>query len=180
MANSLQEQLLKAGLVSEAQLNRSKKQDHRAKKRSGKRSQGSEVRSQAERQRQLKAEQDKALNAKKEAQQRQRELRLQIRELVLSNAQPLEGVEVPYNVVKNGKIRRIYVTAAQRTQLAAGTLAVTTAKGRHHVIPRDTAQRIHDIMPEYFVFTAQPQDDDAANDADDPYARFKVPDDLMW
>lgn len=180
MANSLQEQLLKAGLVSEAQLNRSKKQDHRSKKRSGKRNAASDTRAEAERQRQRKAEQDRALNAKKEAQSRHKELRLQIRELVLSNAQSLEGADVPYNVVKNGRIRRIYVTAEQRSKLAAGSLAVTTAKGRHQVIPVQTAQRIHELMPEYFVFTAAADADQDGPAEDDPYAGFKVPDDLMW
>ncbi len=180
MANSLQEQLLKAGLVSEAQLNRSKKQEHRSKKRSGKRNQPSDARVQAKQQRQHKAEQDRALNAKREAEQKQKELRLQVRELVLSNAQSLEGADVPYNVVKKGRIRRIYVTADQRTQLADGKLAVTTAKGRHHVIPLGTAQRIRELLPEYFVFVASA--DEAAEPAseDDPYAEFKVPDDLMW
>lgn len=181
MANSLQEQLLKAGLVSEAQLNRSKKQEHRSKKkRGGGRGQPSASSTQAQKDAQRKGEQDRALNAKKEAERKANELRLQIRELVLSNAQSREGADVPYHVVRKGRIRKIYVTAAQRDQLAAGTLAVTTARGRHHVIPLQTAQRVAELMPEYFVYIAASDEPSSQPAADDPYAEYTVPDDLMW
>jgi uncharacterized protein YaiL (DUF2058 family) len=181
MANSLQEQLLKAGLVSETQLNKSKKQEHRAKKRgSGRKTSEAAKAAVAQRQRQ-KAEQDAALNAKREAKQKEQELRLQIREMVLSNALPVEaGADVPYNMVRNGRIRRIYVTAAQRDQIVAGTLAVATARGRHHLIPVAVAERISALMPSYFVFRAEAEAAPDEPDENDPYAEFKVPDDLTW
>jgi len=179
MANSLQDQLLKAGLVSEAQLNSSKKQEHRSKKRSGSRKKPGAGSAEVAQRQQRKADQDKALNAKKERERQANELRLQIRELVLSNAESLAGADVPYNVVRKGRIRRIYVTGAQRDQLVAGTLAVTTAKGRHHLVPIKTADRIAELMPEYFVFRAGAEDTPPPGE-DDPYAEFKVPDDLMW
>ena len=34
-------------------------------------------------------------------------------------------------------------------------------------------------MPDYFVYRAG-GDDEATTPEDDPYAEFKVPDDLMW
>lgn len=179
MANSLQDQLLKAGLVSQAQLNSSKKKDHRSKKRSGKKKPASDARAAADRSRREKEERDRALNAAREEKLKDQALRAQVRELVLANALPLDGADVPYNVVRNGRIRRIYVTAAQRDQLAAGKLAVVTAKGRHHLITLDVADRVHGIMPSYFVFRTA-ADDGAGDEEDDAYAEYKVPDDLMW
>lgn len=182
MANSLQEQLLKAGLVSEDQLKRSNKKEHRARKRGSGGKAGKQARAAvAERQRQ-KADQDRELNARREAKQKEQELRAQIRDLVLSSALPAkEGADVPYNLVKNGRIRRIYITAEQREGIVSGSLAVATARGRHHVIPVAVADRITALLPSYTVFrTDEDTPAEAAPDADDPYASYVIPDDLTW
>ena len=179
MANSLQEQLLKAGLVTERQA-RDTRQTQRKDRKSGKPRDDAGQRAAAQR-RQEQAARDRALNDKKEAERRERELRMQIRDMVLAASLNQDAADVPYNVLHGSKVRRIYVTAEQRDALAAGTLAVATARGRHHVIPLAVADRIAGLMPAYFVHRADPaaaHDTDAGGD--DPYARFKVPDDLMW
>ncbi len=176
MASSLQEQLLKAGLVSEADLNRSKKQEHKSRKRSGRKRAASAASVDVNRRREEQHERDKALNEARERERREKELRSQVRELVLSSSMNAQNADVPYNLVKNGRIRRIYVTPEQRDGLAAGSLAVTSARGRHHVVPAEIGQRIQALLPEYFVYHVLPQ----SSAADDEYAEFKVPDDLTW
>ena len=180
MANSLQEQLLKAGLVTEADLNRSKKKEHKARKRSGGKRANNQLRAEVDRARDQKAERDKALNDAREAERRERELRTQVRELILSQSLNEEKSDVAYNMVKNGRIRRIYVTAAQRDGLANGTFAVTSARGRHHVVPNEVAMRIRELLPQYFVFHVNDVDSASDEPIDDEYAQFKVPDDLTW
>ncbi len=176
MANSLQDQLLKAGLVSEAQVNRSNKQEHKSRKRgSGKRT-GSEARAEARRRAQEKADKDRALNDGLEAERREKALRLQVRELILSSSQNDDKADTPYNVVKNGRIRRIYVTAQQREGLAAGRLAVSSARGRHHVISAEVCERVRALLPDYFVYHVTPE----APKENDEYAEYQVPDDLTW
>lgn len=179
MANSLQEQLLKAGLVTERQA-RDTRQTQRKDRKSGKPRDDADQRAAAKR-RQEQAERDRALNDKKEAERRERELRVQIRDMVLAASLNQDKADVPYNVLHGSKLRRIYVTPEQRDGLVAGTLAVATARGRHHVIPSAVAEKIVAIMPGYFVYNAAASaagDGDAS--ADDPYADYKVPDDLMW
>ena len=176
MANSLQEQLLKAGLVTEEQA-RGTRQTRRKNRKQGKpRDDGARLA--AAKQREEQVERDRALNAKREAERKNKELREQIRDLVLEASLNQESADVPYNVLHGSKVRRIHVTQEQRAALVAGTLAVATARGRHHVIPVELAERIAAMMPDYFVHRAQVPKDEPADD--DPYAAYKVPDDLTW
>jgi uncharacterized protein YaiL (DUF2058 family) len=177
MANSLQDQLLKAGLVSEDQA-RKTRQGKRKDRKSGKPKDDGARRAAAQR-RTEREERDRALNAKREVERREKELRQQIRDLVLEASLNRENAEVPYNVVHGSTVRRMYVTAEQRDALAAGTLAVATARGRHHVIPAQLAERILALLPDYFVYRQEPSAP-AAPEQDDPYAAYQVPDDLMW
>ena len=176
MANSLQEQLLKAGLATEEQA-RSARQGKRKDRKRGKPKDDTAKRAAEERRREQE-ERDRALNAKREAERKDKELRVQIRDLVLEASLNQESADVPYNVLHGSKVRRIHVTAEQRDGLVAGTLAVATARGRHHVIPAALAERILAMMPGYFVHRATAGADEPA--ADDPYAAYQVPDDLTW
>jgi uncharacterized protein YaiL (DUF2058 family) len=177
MANSIQDQLLKAGLVSEEQARKSR-QGKRKQRKSGKPKDDSARQAAAQR-RAEQAERDRALNQKREAERREKELRQQIRDLVLEGSLNREDAQVPYNVLHGSTVRRMYVTAQQREALAAGTLAVATARGRHHVIPGELAERILALMPGYFVHRQQPSAAEVPAE-DDPYAAYQVPDDLMW
>ncbi len=178
MASSLQEQLLKAGLVSEEQA-RNTRQSRRKDRKAGK-PRDEAARRAAAKAREEQARRDRELNAKKEAQREEKELRARIRDMVLEASLNREDADVAYNVLHGSKVRRLYVTAEQRKALVAGTLAVATARGRHHVIPAETAQRITALMPEYFVHVAGAPEQADGTGEDDPYAAYPVPDDLTW
>jgi uncharacterized protein YaiL (DUF2058 family) len=180
MANSLQDQLLKAGLATSDQV-RGTRSNKRKQRKAGK-PQDDSVQREAAKRVAAQAERDRALNAKREADRMNKETRLRIRELVLAASTAVEGADIPYNVLHGNKVRRIYVNAAQRDGLGAGTFAVATAKGRHHVVTMELADEITALMPDYFVYRPKiGVDSDATTDAEnDPYADFKVPDDLMW
>jgi len=117
MANSLQDQLLKAGLVSRNQLQDSRQQAKRKRKRSGGKPAPEPVVSAADKRRIEQQKKDKRLNAEREKQRKNQELRLRIRELVLSSSLNVATAELCYNLVRDGRIRRVYVTEQQRQQL---------------------------------------------------------------
>ena len=181
MANSLQDQLLKAGLVSRDKLNDSRQQVKRKRKRSGGKA-PSDPQSTAAQKRRLEHQQrDKRLNAERDKQRKDQEQRLQIRELVLANSLNVADADQLFNVVRDGRIRRVYVTAEQRLQLSNGTLAVTIAKGRNHIVSIEVADKVRSLLPGYFVSLSSESDSPkASNEIDDEYADFKVPDDLVW
>ncbi|MFT5446424.1 MAG: hypothetical protein ACI9DC_001591 [Gammaproteobacteria bacterium] len=181
MANSIQDQLLKAGLATQDQV-RSTRTGKRKQRKAGKPRDDSVQRQAAQRQT-AQAERDRALNAKREADRVNKETRLRIREMVLAASAKVkpEAAEIPYNVLHGSKLRRIYVTAEQRDGLGCGKLAIATAKGRHHVVSMELAAEITQLMPDYFVYRPKLEDDVAkVADESDPYADYKVPDDLMW
>jgi uncharacterized protein YaiL (DUF2058 family) len=178
MANSLQEQLVKAGLASAEQARKSRTGKRKDRKQG--KPQGDPVRRAAEQRRQEQAERGRALNEKRDAERVEKETRLRIRDMVLEASLNDAKADVAYNVLHGAKVRKIYVTEPQRASLAAGTLAVATARGRHHVIALEVADKIAELMPGYYVFRADKDATAQVPAEDDPYAEYTVPDDLVW
>ena len=64
-----------------------------------------------------------------------------------------------------------------RTKLSNGALAVVSFAGGYEVIPREAALKIQERDPGR-VLLLNTRVEEA--DEDDPYAAYKIPDDLMW
>lgn len=69
------------------------------------------------------------------------------------------------------------MSAAVRSQLAAGQLVIVRLGDATELVPKVVADKIAERDPSLVVrvkkSTAQP-------DENDPYADYKIPDDLMW
>ena len=179
MADSLQEQLVKAGLASADQARKSRTGKRKDRKQG--RPEDDRARRAAEQRRREQADRDRVLNEKRAAALKEKETRQRIRDIVLAASLNDDGADVSYNVLHGTKVRKIYVTEPQRAGLSAGTLAVATARGRHHVIALDVADQIAELMPGYYIFRADAEAPAAStSDDDDPYAEYKIPDDLTW
>ncbi|HEY5790108.1 MAG TPA: DUF2058 family protein, partial [Gammaproteobacteria bacterium] len=78
-------------------------------------------------------------------------------------------------------IKSIYVTATQHASLVQGALVIATLGGRYELVPAETGEKICQRDPRR-VISRQPDAPAAAatGDADDPYAAYQVPDDLIW
>ena len=63
-------------------------------------------------------------------------------------------------------------------QLVAGSLSIIKVDDGHELVPARVAQKISQRDPSCVISlgTGRPEN----IDADDPYADYKVPDDLMW
>jgi uncharacterized protein YaiL (DUF2058 family) len=64
-------------------------------------------------------------------------------------------------------------------KLSHGQLGIVVLADHNEVVPRNIAEKIQAISDKLFIILNKP----AAGigpDPDDPYAAFKVPDDLMW
>ncbi|MFC3653790.1 DUF2058 domain-containing protein [Dyella humi] len=71
-----------------------------------------------------------------------------------------------------GKIRRVYVDAAQLADLNAGKLGVVQNGGRYLLVPQAVAEQIRELDPHLVALLVDP----AAAGVDDD----GIPDDLMW
>ena len=76
-----------------------------------------------------------------------------------------------------GKIRRLYVNDKQHGQLVKGQLAIVKLGERYELVTRETAEKIRQRDPAFVVLL---NDQPPPEDPDDPYADYKVPDDLIW
>lgn len=176
---SLQEQLLRAGLVDQKKVkrvNQVKTQQKKAERRTG--TQSVDETRQAvleaqEKQRELVRE----LNAKRDEEARRKAIHAQIVQMVQQSRQSKGGGDIAYNFTYGTKIERIHVSAAVRSLLAAGQLVIIRLGEATELVPKVVADKIAERDPSIVVRVKKPE---TRLDEDDPYADYKIPDDLMW
>ena len=170
---SLQDQLLKAGLATPEQLRKMRAEQRRESR--GRRD--SREGSRTSRGRPSGSPPDRGDASV-------RVLNLRIRELLDRHTLNDRNAEITFNFARENVIRRVNVTDEQRRKLAAGELAIVGFRRRHHLVPAEVAEEIRTLRPIVFVHRAAPEGADApspaADDEDDPYREFPVPDDLRW
>ena len=86
---------------------------------------------------------------------------------------------VPYRFTQGSRVREIAVTGTQQGRIARGELAVVSDGERNELVPAKVARRVRGIDPAAVLVlnSANERGDDTG---DDPYADYRVPDDLMW
>ena len=176
MANSFGDQLLKAGLVNKDQLNKAKKSKHRQKKQN----KVDAVNEAAESARQLAAEKaarDRELNRLQKEAAEHKAIQAQIRQLVEMNRLPRDDGETGYNFQDGTAIKKLYVTEEVHDKLGRGLLAIVRFDDGYEVIPSVVAEKIKLRDASCVVSNAATRLEEGD---DDPYADYKVPDDLMW
>lgn len=179
MGNSLQDQMLKAGLVDKnkavktAQAKRKKNKQQRKGQAPAASAPPKAANPQAE-----QAARDRELNRKRQQKQEQRAQQAQIRQLIEANRVSDAEGELAYNFTLASKIKRIHVSEDGHRRLSKGQLAIALLGERFVLVPRETGEKIQQRDPRRVVLI-EPKKDRPA-DADDPYAGYEVPDDLMW
>jgi uncharacterized protein YaiL (DUF2058 family) len=182
MAGTLQDQLLKAGLVDEDRVKAEKKARHAERRKPAgnkkDRAKAAAAPSQGDIARREKKEKARAANAERDQRQGRKAMRAEIRKWIADGRLDRSGGETPWQFVSGGKIRKLLVTDEQHRRLVAGALCVTRLDGIFEVVPREIAERVEAREPQAVVPVNQPGADEQG--ADDPYAEYKVPDDLTW
>lgn len=178
MGNSLRDQLLNAGLVSEKQVKQAKKHQHSQRVSAGKGKEVGEAKTAAAAAAAEKAERDRALNKQRQDAEARKAVAAQIRQIIEAHRVPSGGDDVAYNFTHNNVIKRIYVSVDVHKRIAAGTLVIVDAAGKFELVTPEAAEKIRLRDPSTVVVQNQPEPTHGAGD--DPYAQFKVPDDLMW
>ena len=179
MANAFGDQFLKAGLVSKSRLDKARKSRNKQQKQ--KQKQKIEVVEEAAvAARQAAAGQaarDRELNRRQKEEAGRREIQAQVRQLVELNRLPRDHGEVGYNFQDGTAIRKILVTEEIRDKLGRGLLAIARFDDGYEVIPSVVAEKIM-LREASCIVSNEPTQQEHGED--DPYADYKVPDDLMW
>ncbi|MDA8504380.1 MULTISPECIES: DUF2058 domain-containing protein [unclassified Citrobacter] len=175
---TLQEQMLKAGLVSSKKM---AKVQRTAKKS---RVQAREAREAVEENKKAQIERDKQLSDQQKQATLSKEYKAQIKQLIEMNKITISKGDIGYNFTDNNLIKKIYVDKLTQAQLIKGRLAIArlTAESdrdsEYAIIPAVVADKIAQRDDSYIVLNCELSQE--AKDEDDPYADFVVPDDLMW
>jgi uncharacterized protein YaiL (DUF2058 family) len=179
MAISLKDQLLKAGLVDARKISTAVKEKHKQEKqqRKHKIETVDETKANAQKAREEKAERDRQLNFERDEQLRHKAIIAQIKQLIEVSRLSRDGAEIAYNFTDGTKIKKILVTDEMLNQLSNGRLAIVKFDEQYSVVPKSVAEKIKLRDPSYVIVSNVLQQTD---DADDPYAEYKIPDDLMW
>ena len=193
MSSSLRDQLVKAGLATSSQAKKAEKQSRaeqasRRQRSAKKNNDGSAAeipespQDKARRLQAEKAKRDKQLAKTRNDKYAQRALRAEIRQLLTEHDQRTKVTDadaVAYNFVHGKKIKRIYVSKAQRELLSSGRLVVINNDGNYHFVTPDIASRIEQRDPKRIIVAHKDSDKEKTAD-DEYYAKFEVPDDLDW
>lgn len=177
--SSLQDQLLKAGLVDAKEAKKVKKQKAKQAKVQRKSSQPAvdETRERAKQAQAEKAERDRQLNQQRNADAERKALKAQVRQLIEMNQIRRDG-DLPYNFKDGTTIKKIHVTAALQDSLARGQIAIVKLGETYQLVPAGVADKISQRDPESVI--AKAEKSQQTMEEDDPYADYQIPDDLMW
>lgn len=179
MALSLRDQLLKAGLVNEKQAKQVGKEKQKQKRleHKGQVEKDESQKLAAQQAMAEKAARDQELNRQQQEKVEQKARAAQIKQLIEVSRLPKLTTEDYYNFVDDKKVKRLSVNKLMRDKLSRGSLAIVRHGGAYEVIPREAALKIQERDARRIVLLNTPTE---APDADDPYAAYQVPDDLMW
>ncbi|AJQ97704.1 DUF2058 domain-containing protein [Gynuella sunshinyii] len=182
MANSLQDQLLKAGLVDKKKSQQIKKQKQQAEKLQRKHKVSTEDdKVDITAVRQAEAEKSRELNRKRDEEAQARAIMAQIKQMIETSHINHDKGELAFHFKHGTLVKQIYVTAEQQAQLERGQLAIVSFEDRYRLVPRIVAQKIAERDAGLVIFLNEPgYAGQHQADEDDPYKDFVIPDDLMW
>ena len=176
---SLQDQFLKAGLIDKKKVKQASQEKNRQKKIERQTGMESvdEARIAALETQRKNTERVRELNAQRDAAAKQRAIMAQIVQMVQLNRQSKGAGDIAYNFTHDTKIKRVHVSSAVQGHLVAGRLVIICQGDTAELVPKVIADKIAERDPSLVVRVNKPC---AEVDANDPYAAFQIPDDLMW
>jgi uncharacterized protein YaiL (DUF2058 family) len=178
---SLQEQLLKSGLVSSAQAKTAKsdKRKQTEQQRKNNVTVVDEAKELVQKAQAEKAARDRELNQLIKQQEEQKQLIAQVKQLIELNKLPKDADGLAYHFNDNNKVKTLYVSEAMREQIIRGRLAVVKLGESYEVVPAEVAKKIS-LRDAASVIIHNEDGASAVDNKDDPYADYQIPDDLMW
>lgn len=180
--SSLQDQLLKAGLIDTKKAKQVGK-EKRKEQRVARRDKTAVDTAKLEREAAIAEKQakDRELNRQRDEALQQKAIVAQIKQLISNHRQSKRGPgeEVEYHFTDGQRIKKMRVGPLVNRQLINGQLAIVKLDESYELVPRVVADKIIQRDPSFVIAinASTPQND---VDEDDPYKDYQIPDDLMW
>jgi len=123
---------------------------------------------------------DKSLNKKLEEARAEKALDAQVRQLIDTHKIVREEGDEPYRFTDNKNVKTVYFAAGQHKKIISGQIAIIAfEEDKYMLIPGDIAEKVLQKKPSV-VMVYNKSATTEEQDADDPYADYEIPDDLMW
>ncbi len=181
MSQSLRDQLLKAGLVSDKQARQAEReasQQQRRSKNAPRPKQDATQRRSGDVSNAAKAQRDRELNLARQAKAQARAQLAELRQLLEPHRLQKPDSDDYFNFIDGGKIRRVPVDGALRAKIVGGQVLIVRCGNRYELLPADSAERVRERHADSIVPLEQPAP--ASDGETDWYQGFDVPDDLTW
>ncbi len=146
--------------------------------------QAREAREAVEENKKAQLERDKQLSEQQKQAVLSKELKAQVKQLIEMNRITISKGNIDFNFTDNNLIKKVVVDKVTQTQLINGRLAIArllvdaNGDAQYAIIPASVADKIAQRDAASIVLNSALSQEE--QDEDDPYADFKVPDDLMW
>lgn len=178
---SLQDQLLKSGLVSSAKAKSAKSEKHKQAQlqRNNNVAVVDEAKILAQQAQAEKIARDRELNQLRQQQEEQKQKLAQVKQLIEVNQLATDPDGVAYHFNDQNKMKTLYVSEAMRKQLVDGREAIVKFDGQYAVVNAEVAKKIMSRDAASVVLFNEDLGQDSTQ-TDDPYADYQIPDDLMW
>jgi uncharacterized protein YaiL (DUF2058 family) len=182
MSNSLFEQLKENGLIDNKKAKKAKqnqyKNNKKQKRKKGVAAQLDETTLLAQQTHAEKVERDRSLNQQRKEEAEHKAIAAQIKQLIETNRVENSDGDIVYNFTDANAVKRIYISTQAHKHLISGHLVIAKLGESYELVPTPVANKIRQrdeqcvIMCEHSA-EVEPRESE-------PYADYKIPDDLMW
>jgi len=178
---SLQEQLMKSGLINKQKAKQAQTEKRRKAKQ--KKKKGSVEVSEAQRaidaQKEQQKQQDLEKNRLIQAELAERAAHGKLIQMIAQHCEKNYQGEIDYHFTFDNKVKRIAINDTTQKSLINGQLAICVLNEEFYLINKEATEKLAEI--DASVLVALHEKVDASDiDEDDPYAEFAIPDDLIW
>ena len=181
MGNSLFDQLKKSDLVDENKAKKVKHNQYKSKKQKSKKGsidQVDEAKLLSQKAQAEKIERDRQLNQQRKEEAERKAIAAQIKQLIETNCVKDRDGDISYNFVDANVVKHLYVSEEVYKHLMSGRLAIAKLGDMYELVPVPVAEKIKQRDAQCIISCdhgAEPEQGE-----EDPYADYKIPDDLMW
>lgn len=182
MSNSIQDQLLKAGLADGKKAKKMAKEKRREVNRA--RHEGvdyvDENKEAAQQTLARNAERDRELNQNLNNKAQRKAINAQIKQLIEVNKLAKGRGDVDFKFTDGKKVKSFYVTPVEHKQLSAGVLSIVKQGDQYEILPRPVADKIAERDQDRIISCESSADTGLTEEEQGWYKDYEIPDDLMW
>ncbi|MBL1141575.1 MAG: DUF2058 domain-containing protein [Proteobacteria bacterium] len=180
MGNSLIDQMKKAGLVDKTKAHKARQEQYKNKKKKSKKGSTDpldEAKLLAQKAQLEKVERDRQINLKKKEETERKAIAAQIIQLIETNRVDDCDGEVIFNFTDDNVVKRMFVSELIHKHLSSGKLSIVRFGEGYELVPKAVAEKIEQRDAQCVINNEDVVE--SVND-EDPYADYKIPDDLIW